>query len=190
LLKSSKHNKVNIIQVSPGLAFSCLKFKPLSLYKHLSNRDPKAIVNKSGDQIKDIVLRLMKTDSSANSIIFNQLLYDSHSDDKNVPGTVPLFWQQIDIDYLKDIYFGQTALMTIFNPVHLIHEVEKRGFLVESDYYKNQNQEIKGKKGITVILFYSRCQFLLRIFQRQQNVAFTRWDHGHCCWWPNIKLVK
>ena len=148
LLKNSKINNVNSIQASPGLAFTCLRFKRTSLYNHLFKRKTKSIVDRSANGIKDITLKLVKPDTKGNAIVLGQLLYNPDFTDKNTPGTVPIFWHPIDNKLLRDLYFGQSVVMSIFNPVHLIHDVEKSGFLVESEYYKSESNERSGKKGV------------------------------------------
>ena len=150
LLLSSKTNQSKYIQVSEGLAFISLKSRKTSLYNNIFHKDfTKYGVN---EEFKDIYVeaakKLIKKDSDNNGIILGQLLYNPDLTDKNTPGTVPLFWHPIDSKVLKQMYFLNTIVISLFNPVHLIEEIEKLGYFVESKYSNKKREDIKPTKGI------------------------------------------
>ncbi|WPV01639.1 hypothetical protein SNE26_07615 [Mucilaginibacter sp. cycad4] len=150
LLSKTKVNTVGFIKASSGVAFSCVKLKKLSLYKHLSHRDYKNLGSKISKQLEEIVRGLIDVNSNDNAVLISSLLYDSKPGDKDIPGTVPLFWHEIDNDLLKEVYFGQTVVMSLFNGIHLINKIEDRGFVVKSNYYvKARTPTSKMKGGIS-----------------------------------------
>jgi len=150
LISSSKMHKNNFIQVSEGLAFISLKSKKSSLFHNIFYKD----FTKSGlnEEFKDtyveIVKKLVKKGSDNNSIIIGQLLYNPDLTDKNTPGTVPLFWHPIKHDILKKMYFLDTTVISLFNPVHLIEGIESLGYSVESKYVNKNEKDDKPKKRI------------------------------------------
>lgn len=150
LLKSSKVNQSNYIQVSEGLAFIYLKSRKTSLYNNIFHKDLKKYgVN---DNFKEIYVeaakKLIKKESKNNGIIIGQLLYNPDLTDKNTPGTVPLFWHPIDSNVLKQMYFLNTIVISLFNPVHLIEDIEKLGYFVDSKYSDKKREDVKPTKGI------------------------------------------
>lgn len=38
------------------------------------------------------------------------------------PGMVPMFWWPIDLRVIRDIFFYDVALFSVYNPVHLMHK--------------------------------------------------------------------
>lgn len=150
LLKSSRVNQNKYIQVSDGLVFVSLKSRKTSLFNNIFQKD----LTKYGvsDNFKDIYVeaakKIVKRESKNNGIIIGQLLYNPDMTDKNTPGTVPLFWHPIDGNLLKQIYFLNTIVVSLFNPVHLIEEIEKLGYFVDSKYSDKTKEIIKPTKGI------------------------------------------
>ncbi|WP_111307020.1 hypothetical protein [Confluentibacter sediminis] len=150
LLKSSRVNQSKYIQVSEGLVFISLKSRKTSLYNNIFHKDfTKYGVN---DTFKEIyvkaVKKLIKKESKNNGIIIGQLLYNPDLTDKNTPGTVPLFWHPIDSNELKQMYFLNTIVVSLFNPIHLIEDIEKLGYFVDSKYSDKKREDVKPTKGI------------------------------------------
>ena len=150
LLKSSKVNQSKNIQVSEGLAFISLKSRKTSLYNNIFYKDfTKYGINETFKEVYvEAAKKLIKKESNNNGIIIGQLLYNPDLTDKNTPGTVPLFWHPIESKVLKQMYFLNTIVVSLFNPVHLIEEIEKLGYFVDSKYSDKKRENIKPTKGI------------------------------------------
>lgn len=148
LLSQSKMKKVNSIQVSNGLAFIALESKKSSLYHNIFLKDftKNGLSEDFGEKYLEIAKNLIKKESKNNSIIIGQLLYNPDLTDKNTPGTIPLFWHPIDIKLLKRLYFLDTIVTSLFNPAHLIEEIEKMDYFVESKYSNKIKEEKKHHK--------------------------------------------
>lgn len=134
LYKSTKFNSHNAKQVSAGLIFSGIKYKKSGFFNKLYLRNPAEILNQNTDELTDLVTKVIKLNSGNNSIIYDQLLYTPEFLDKKISGTVPLFWQPLDETLLKKLYFLEYLVISLFNPIHIIDEVESLGFSVESKY--------------------------------------------------------
>jgi hypothetical protein len=63
-----------------------------------------------------------------NEILFRTIHYRPDRQANIVPGTRPLFWSGLDLDVLKDIYYGKVHLFTYYNPGHLMCDIESLGF--------------------------------------------------------------
>jgi hypothetical protein len=59
-------------------------------------------------------------------------------------GLQPLFWQRIENNILKQIYFANVLIFTVYNPSFLISEIEKMGFSL-SENKKELTKIIDGK---------------------------------------------
>ncbi|WP_281922035.1 hypothetical protein [Flavobacterium collinsii] len=149
LILSTKPNDSQAIQVSNGLAFSLLKTRKTSLFHNIFYKDfiKNGIKEKFNENYTEVVKKLIKKDSDGNGIIIGQLLYNPDLTTKNTPGTVPLFWHPINIKALKQLYFLNTIVISLFNPLHLISEIENMGFHVDSKYSKKK-VEVKQTKGV------------------------------------------
>lgn len=141
LIKQAKINNNSSIQVSEGLAFFCIKFKKTTLFNRIFTRDIENRTDKISENIAEVTAKLLKNGSDNNSIIMGQLLYNSDFSDKNTPGTIPLFWHHINNNLLKRLYFTDCVVISLFNPIHLINEIEEMGFIVESKYNHNNCKE-------------------------------------------------
>ncbi|MFT3911474.1 MAG: hypothetical protein QM737_18770 [Ferruginibacter sp.] len=147
LYKATKYNSVNSKKVSSGLIFSGIKYKKSGFFNKLYLRNPAEIITPKTSELTDLLTKVIKPNSKHNSIIYDQVLYDPEFLDKNIPGTVPLFWQPLNEDLLRKLYFFEYILISLFNPIHIIEEVEGLGFSVESKYA--ETKLIPGKfKGV------------------------------------------
>jgi hypothetical protein len=141
LIKQSKIKASSVIQVSEGLVFFCIKFKKKSLFNKIFGSSN---INKSliSDNLTDIVNKIVKSNSNNNGFIIGQLLYNPDFTDKNTPGTVPVFWHPINHKFLKQLYFAECCVIPIFNPIHLIENLEELGFIVDSKYADNSKKDL------------------------------------------------
>jgi len=134
LVKNTRMDAINLVQTSPGVAFCCIKFRSASLFTRIFKREYQDLAAMSGGKLAETAVKLVKKGSKNNGIIIGQLLYNPDFSDKNTPGTVPIFWNPMDNAVLKRIYFIDCAIISLFNPAHLIEELIDMGFSVESNY--------------------------------------------------------
>ncbi|MBB5440626.1 hypothetical protein HDC92_004329 [Pedobacter sp. AK017] len=149
LVKFCKINGIHIDQVSPGLNFTCIKFKKASLFSRTFLRDYEKQMNMDGETLRAAAIKLMKPSTKDNSIIVGGLLQSAHDEDHSIRGTIPVFWMPLSLEVLKSIYFKDVHVVSTFNPIHVIHDVEQLGFKVESKY--NSNDQDSGDKKLRVI---------------------------------------
>lgn len=168
LFNTTKVNTGQCKKVSPGLAFSVFKFKKMPLFSKLFSKDVRHLIDKIEPPVLEIATQLIKPDSNNNSIILGQLLYDPDFSDKNTPGTAPLFWCPLNIDLLKKLYFLEFHVMSLYNPIHLINDVEALGFIVESKYADNTNT--KGRIHI-IKDFYLFISYIINHLQTESFVV-------------------
>ncbi len=181
LFKETRVNRTKTVQVSPGLAFAASRFSKSSLFKKIFFRDPSPVISKDENGIPDTVKRLMKTNSTANSIVVGQLLYNPDFADKNTPGTVPLFWYPLNLSLLRKLYFIESYIFSFFNPIHLIEEIQDLGFWVDSKY-SNKKKATTEKSGIErfdlfvsyIVNFLQTESFVLDTINEIQKFPFDK----------------
>lgn len=179
LLINSKINKSNIKNVSNGLTYIALKSKKTSLFNNIFQKDlSKGILNDDNKQsFTEVIEKLIKTNSENNGIVMGQLLYNPDFTYKNTPGTIPLFWHPIDLEQLKRIYFYNTIVISFFNPVHLIEDLNELGYYVDSKYSKTEKDISKYTRGIErfdlfisyIINFLMTENFIIDILSQIEN---------------------
>jgi len=146
LYEASKTNRNNYLQVSPGLLYVGARFPKAKMHTRIFNRKTKRITSSIGDEGIAYANALVKKDSADNGLILGNLLYYSEYQDKSAAGTAPLFWYPLSAALLKDLYFSDFLVITIFNPAHILHVLKERGYNVQSKY--NTAPPVTGKPNI------------------------------------------
>lgn len=167
----SSTKEFSFIQVSNGLVYSAIKTKgktPISKYLKPNQYQPSESDKRN---IEKYALNIAKKDSKQNSIIFGQLQYERDQLDNSIRGSVPLFWMPIDNKILKDIYFEDFKIMTIFNPVHLIEELQDDGIIIKSKYCREETpiDKISYPK-ITMAFFDLYIPFIMGFLQTEKSI--------------------
>lgn len=106
----------------------------------LNNRPPKF-----GNEVVDPAVSIVSgTPKRFNSLTISVILYDGKNGEPTLPhGMIPLFWWPLDLAFLKSVYLRQVALVSIFNPAHILCRLEKMGFTVTADYSRRLFQAEK-----------------------------------------------
>lgn len=148
LIRKSKLNKPTYTQVSEGLVFVCIKLRRTNLYNRIFKRRVDIIEQDIvGSMVVEAVKKLMKPNSTDNSLVINHLMKNA---DKSLYGSIPLFWQPIKCSFIKDIYFADCHIISLFNPIYLIEKIENMGFIIDSKY-SNRNKTKKEENVVKTI---------------------------------------
>lgn len=76
------------------------------------------------------IMSITDATTRENSTIYGSIHYGSEG--VNIyPGAKPIFWLPINDEALKQIYFKEVQIITIFNPLFLVKEMAKDGFVLE-----------------------------------------------------------
>lgn len=116
-------------QLGNGLLCAIYRKKKRSLYSKQFPKDKTDFGSKM-DDMAQYAQNLMLKDSSHNKILFGTLLYSSEGKSNPLTGTIPLFWWQLKIEYLKEIIFQDAIAINIYNPAHLVALFEAKGFSI------------------------------------------------------------
>jgi hypothetical protein len=58
-------------------------------------------------------------------------LYIGHLNLHLLRGMIPIFWWNVPIDFLRDIFFRHVAVITLYNPAHLLRRLKMLGYEIE-----------------------------------------------------------
>lgn len=166
LYNASKKNCNNYLKASPGLLYMGARFPNANLYTRIFNRKMNSITSSIGDEAINQAKTLIKAGAANNSIILGNLLYYSDYIDKNAAGTAPLFWYPLSPELLKDLYLSNFLVITVFNPAHILDDLQQRGFNVKSKY--STSPEIPGKPQIQ--FFDSMITLITNHLQTEESI--------------------
>jgi hypothetical protein len=128
LLAGLKNDRFSSIQAGPGMVLAAYRTSIRSLHTALAGTRS-ARITEFGDFDKHAAaLRL--SDSPFNALILSSLVYSGDFTPQLLPGTTPVFWWPLDIKLLRDLLFGRTTVMSVYNPAHLFARLEAEGFRV------------------------------------------------------------
>lgn len=138
IYKQTKTNCTKIQKVSSGLAFSASRFAKAGLFHKLFVRNQTSVVTREAESIQNTAMALMRKESKYNSLIYTQLLYNPDTSVKVFRGIVPLFWCPLNLQLLQKLYFLEFYMVVMFNPTHLIEQLQDMGFRVDSKYPRKE----------------------------------------------------
>jgi len=171
LYSESSSRKLSFVQASEGLFYTGIKTKykdPITKYFKSKKYKPSETDNQN---VTDYMLRITKQTSTQNSIILGQLQYERDNLDNSIRGSVPLFWMPISNQILKDIYFEDFEIMSVFNPVYLIEKLTAKGVIIKSKYCNNKIPvENIGYPKITAMFFDLYIPYILYFLQTERSI--------------------
>lgn len=87
-----------------------------------------------------------------NEVIYGQLHFGEKFRIQQAIGSKPIFWNDINIDVLKKIYFGEVVFMTMYNVGYLMDEMKQRGYVLEYDETLKETCFIKRSPEINYVV--------------------------------------
>lgn len=136
LLKAAKTNIFTYKQIGPGLLLSIYKHRKYSLSDLFISKS-KIKFGQKLDQLENHALKILIKSSQHNSIYLGTLQYSHDGRPISLLGTIPIFWWPISSDVARKIIFQEVTVATIYNPAHIIAELESKGYSIS--YTKNQH---------------------------------------------------
>jgi hypothetical protein len=106
------------------------------LYSRLRNNDSTATLN--DDAFPQCVASILVRGSPYNTVMIGGLHYGKKRSLTFLPGTIPLFWWGLPRKMIREIIFGEAAVITVFNPAPLLDALVKAGFTILS--FKNPSK--------------------------------------------------
>ena len=172
LYSISSYSKLTFIQASEGLLYAGIKSKSKNAIVKYLNPRPNKIPERDIKTGTDFVTKIIKKSSSQNGLIYSRLQYGLNDLDNLVRGAIPLFWMPINNEILKDLYFEDFQVVSLFNPVHLIERLITKGIIVKSKYYDNDQQLSETKKPrITAEYFDLYIPFITSFLQTENSIV-------------------
>lgn len=127
---------VNSLKVSDGMLFVAVRYQEIKLSERLFEVSPFMNADKTG--LEEEFLSIMDMSTDKNKLIFGTIHYAKEKGINTCPGTKPLFWSELSMEYVRKIYFGEVEILTIYNPLHLWRILENKGF--KPEYIESVNE--------------------------------------------------
>jgi hypothetical protein len=145
LISNSRINQMTTKKVDQGLIIMTLNINRKNLANRILKKAPKF-----KNTNENVILSIFDYESDENGKILStiHIEYKKGGTEVNLTmGTKPLFWQDIDINKLKKIYFLNTIVFTIYNPLFFIKSLRENGLIIEKVKNKIEiyKQTTKGK---------------------------------------------
>jgi hypothetical protein len=168
LHQKTRTTKFSLHQVSQGLIIAGIKVRHRT-FKHMFLKTTKLNLPKHDSNFVEEVKKILKSDSQQNCIIIGSFMYNSNKKENVTFGSIPLFWFPINNEILKEIYFQKFKIVTIFNPAHIIEEIQGKGINIDSKY-ANPNNKFDVKQSISIGYFDSFIPYIINHLQNEQSI--------------------
>lgn len=136
-LLEKKDQSMSYLKASDGMLFVLIRSQKSKLSERLFDQNSFDISNM--DELERQVLSLMDKDTDRNGMLFGSIHYNRKRGINLTQGTKPFFWSELPMEHIKKIYFGEVAVLTVYNPLHLWRLLEERGFRLE--YVERYNKK-------------------------------------------------
>jgi len=152
LVKKTKEHLM-IDKIDRGFMLACYRMSQLTFAERLTARDFKKeeIKNESFKEVNTIF-----TAPKHNYCIYRTIHYTQGMKVRILPGMRPLFWSDINIETLRQIYYGEIHLFSIYNPGFLLSDLDELGYNLSDDRKTLTMVESNGKitriEGINLFL--------------------------------------
>ncbi len=113
-----------------GLLLGAYKTRNSTLVKAVGGREQK-VPTKALTRVSEAARQIMSVDLEDNALFISRLHYRDDSSMLTVlPGMPPMFWWDIPTSFVKEIYFHQTHVFTLYNPAFFVKKLRALGLRV------------------------------------------------------------
>lgn len=143
-ISSAEVNQFTYARLGRGLLCTIYRQRHRSLHSSLVSTNVVDFHAKA-DGLDQNVLSLMRKNSPHNRIIKSPFLYSRDGDASFLPGTIPVFWWPISLEILKELIFQDCIVINIYNPAHLLHDLEAKEYKITIE--RNRKLRLSKKIG-------------------------------------------
>ena len=130
-LANSAHALYNYVKADSGLIMMRIPFQGNSLHERLFIEE-KLDSEKFDPLITSLAKSILNSEGYHNNFEVSTILYSPQGKPRLQLGITPLFWHTISPALLKQIYFQEVGVITIFNPSFLMSKLAEHGFVYYS----------------------------------------------------------
>ncbi|HEY4877088.1 MAG TPA: hypothetical protein VIH86_16025 [Puia sp.] len=122
-------------KINGRLLYTANRIYPASFSKRMFAKQKVNLIKRKEKAIADVVTSLYDIQNPNHPLQMGSIHFDAKRRPKHLIGTSPIFWYPIRPDILKEIYFQNIYLLTLFNPTQFFLDLKKIGL----DFYKDEN---------------------------------------------------
>jgi hypothetical protein len=131
LLQGAPRDGFSYRQLDDGLLCVAYRRKPRDFVSTVTQPESIDFAGKM-EGLGPPVQRLLVPGSPHNALGIGEFFYNVEGRPIHLLGTMPLFWSRIDLESLRQLFFHELVVITIFNPAHLTGKLEAKGFEVST----------------------------------------------------------
>lgn len=125
-IQSAKRGRFTFHPNGRGSLLVCYKSAAKTLYSRASAEESPDLSAKLRPVAKHTA-RIVRRGSSRNHIRVAGILYHCEPSASHLLGALPILWFPLPAHVLKQLLFREVDVTNVFNPAHLIHELEEAG---------------------------------------------------------------
>jgi hypothetical protein len=153
----------NMKRVNPRLLFVANQITSKVFSKRMFEKENIKMFKKREKEISDEIITLFDMQNPNHSIQYGSLHFDTKLRPKTLIGTSPIFWYPIRPDILKDIYFQNVFVLSMFNPTQLFLDLGKKGLEFIRD--EHTGKLFFGKKIGEKTLWFENLSYFLNLIK-------------------------
>jgi hypothetical protein len=135
---------LSLIHAGTDLVFAANKLSSKKFSQRFFIKQNASKLKKFESDIQKSILSILKAQGSNYPIQFGSVHIDQHFKIRIQIGAPPLFWYPIKPKILKQMYFFEIFVLTLFNPTNFFSELQEMG--IELMKEENSNKLYFGKK--------------------------------------------
>ncbi len=162
LLHDSQSRMLKYQISGPGMLLMAYRDRSTSFTsRFLKNTKPLNLKDQLEPSVKAF-LGTFNNRSTFNSAIVNSFPFGPHGEIAIYPGMAPVFWWPLEDRFLRDIYFRQTLLFSVYNPAHFMDSLRDIGFSI-IDLPNRNTFKLELKQGKRILEFGGLNHFITLI---------------------------
>jgi hypothetical protein len=156
VVEGLKKKDFSLKRVDSDILFAANRLSCKKFSKRIFIKQDAVRLKKFEPEIEKAIISILNTDKPNYQIQFGSVHFDSHFKTRILIGCAPLFWYPIKPIILKQIYFLEIYVLTLFNPTNFLADLSEIGIeLIKDEVTNKPFFGKKGKKGIIKIEYFN-----------------------------------
>lgn len=153
----------SILKINSSLLYSAVKTSSNKISKRIFKKEDAGKLKKYEGEIERYINSIFDKDRPNHPIRYGSIHFDKNHNTNLLIGTLPLFWYRIKPSVLKEIYFHNVFVVTLFNPTSLYSRLNEKGIEFIKD--ERSGKYFIGKKIGKAMLKFERFTYFLYLIE-------------------------
>ena len=123
----TKNEFLKIMQAGSDLLYVAARAKNKIFSKRINDKEDDSKFQEKKGEIEQHIISILDKENPNFHMQFGSVHFDKHFKPINMIGTAPIFWYPIKPEVLKEIYFQNVFVTTVFNPTQFFNGLREMG---------------------------------------------------------------